>query len=563
MTFTIRKKLIGGFLAVLLLLGSIVAIANYEINRIDKLYSKMLDVDANQVSMIQNYKAELFKQANSVNAYLLSKNAESVSDYQIAFSKFIKPFEALEKAETTQKGKQLLAEMKQAQNQFLQVVNKEIELKSQGDTEGYITLATTEAKSTSDHFQAAAEAVVQYKTEQMKEHRADLMGQTNAVKQTILLISLVAILVGISVALVVSFMISRPVQAVSHSLNQLAQGNLTIPDLRVKNKDEIGILANSLNELLNHLKELIGKVVDSAAKVAASSDQLLASNEQNSRASEQIAQSVQQTASGAEQQLSLFEEVSSSVGEMASGIQQIAESSERMQHSAENATHLSRKGAKSVETVVDHMRDITDSFEQTSKIVAILGNRSSEITGIAALITDIAEQTNLLALNAAIEAARAGEHGKGFAVVADEVRKLAVQSKQSADQIAHTIRLVQEETDQAIAAVHAGNQLVEKGLHSTKEADLAFHDISGSIEEVSSKVQEVSSAVEELTAQSHLIVETIGQVKAIAEQGLLANQDSSAATQEQVATMEEVTASAQGLTQLANELQTAVSQFKL
>ncbi len=563
MTFTIRKKLIGGFVAVLLLLVSIVAIANYEIARIEKMYTKILDVDAAQVNMIQSYKAELFKQSNSVSAYLLSNNSDSVTDYQIAFSKFTKPLEAMEKAEDTAKGKQLLEELRKAQNQFLQVINREVELKNQGDTEGYITLATTTAKSAGDNFQAKVEAFVKYKTQEMESDHEVVDQSTSTTLRTILIISLVAIIVGLGVALVVSFLISRPVKTVSHSLNQLAQGNLTIPDIRVKNKDEIGILANSLNELLHHMKELIGKVVDSAAKVAASSEQLLTSNEQNARASEQIAQSVQQTASGAEQQLNLFEEVSSSVEEMASGIQQIAESSERMQHSAENATHLSSNGAKSVETVVDHMRDITVSFEQTSKIVAMLGSRSSEITGIAALITDIAEQTNLLALNAAIEAARAGEHGKGFAVVADEVRKLAVQSKQSADQIARTIRLVQEETDQAIAAVHAGNQLVDKGLHSTKEADLAFRDISGSIEEVSSKVQEVSSAVEELTAQSHLIVETISQVKAIAEQGLLANQDSSAATQEQVATTEEVTASAQGLTQLANELQTAVSQFKL
>lgn len=563
MAFTIRKKLIGGFLAVLLLLVSIVGIANYEITQMDKMYSNMLDEDANQVSLIQNYKAELFKQSNSVSVFLLSKNTDAVTTYQIAFSKFTKPYQAMEKAETTAKGKQLLAEMKKAQNEFLQVVNKEIELKNEGDEEGYITLANTTAKSAGDHFQASAEQMVKYKTEQMNIHRAMVNEQMRAVKRTIVIISLLAIVIGISVALFVSFMISRPVIAVSNSLKQLASGNLAIPEVTVKNKDEIGILAGSLNELLHNLKGLIGKVFESSAQVAASSEQLLASNEQSSRAAEQIAYSVQQTAAGSEKQLGLFEEVSSSVQEMASGIQQIAESSERMLQSTEKATHLSSNGAQSVGSVVEQMRDINVSFEKTSKIVTLLGSRSQEITGIAALITDIAEQTNLLALNAAIEAARAGEHGKGFAVVADEVRKLAVQSKQSADQIANTIRLVQEETAQAIEAVQSGNQLVEKGLSSTKEANGAFRDISGAIEEVSSKVQEVSSAVEELTAQSHLIVETIEQVKEIAEQGMLANQDSSSSTEEQVATMEEVTTSAQGLTRLAEELHEAVSRFKM
>lgn len=563
MAFTIRKKLIGGFLAVLLLLVSIVGIANFEINQMDQMYSKMLNVDARQVNMIQNYKAELFKQSNAVSAFLLAKNGDAVTEYQIAFSKFTKPYQAMEKAETTAKGKQLLAKMKLAQNQFLQVVNKEIELKNQGDEAGYILLATTTAKTASDRFQTAAEDVVKYKSEQMQMHQDMVASQMAGVKRTIAIISIVAIIFGIGVALLVSFMISRPVIAVSHSLNQLAKGNLAIPELKVKNKDEIGTLAGALNGLVGQLKGLIGKVFESASQVAASSEQLLASNEQSARAAEQIAHSVQETSAGSEQQLGLFEDVSSSVQEMASGIQQIAQSSEQMLHSTENATHLSSDGAQSVATVVSQMHDINVSFEQTSKLVTMLGSRSEEISGIAALITDIAEQTNLLALNAAIEAARAGEHGKGFSVVADEVRKLAVQSKQSADQIAHMLRLVQEETTQAIEAVHTGNQLVEKGLSSTKEANRAFNEISGSIDEVSSRVQEVSSAVEELTAQSHQIVETIEQVKAIAEQGVYANQDSSAATEEQVATMEEVTTSAQGLTHLAEELQTIVSHFKL
>ena len=563
MAFTIRKKLISGFLAVLLLLAAIVAIANYEIIRMDSMYRQMLDNDAHQVSLIENYKAELFKQSNSVSAFLLSKNDSAVTEYQIAFSKFTKPLKELESAEATAEGKQLLAKMKLAQNQFLQVVNKEIELKTQNDETGYITLATTSAKTAGDNFQAAAAKVVSYKNEQLQVHRAMVAKQMKNVKMAILIISLVALVIGIGVALVVSNMISRPVIAVSKALGQLATGNLGIDEIHVKNKDEIGALAAAMNKVRLHLKELIGNVQESASQVAASSEQLLASNEQSSRAAEQIAQSVQQTAAGSEQQLGLFEEVSTSVGEMASGISQIAESSEQMLHSAEMATHLSSDGAQSVSTVVSHMQDIHVSFEKTSNIVSMLGSRSQEITGIAALITSIAEQTNLLALNAAIEAARAGEHGKGFAVVADEVRKLAVQSKQSADQIAHTIALVQEETAEAIEAVAVGNNLVQQGFDSTKDADHAFKKIADSVSEVSGKVQEVSSAVEELTAQSQLIVQSICQVKSISEQGVLANQDSSAATEEQVATMEEVAISAQGLTQLAEALQTVVSQFKL
>jgi methyl-accepting chemotaxis protein len=562
MKFTIRNKLITGFLMVLLLLGVIVGVANYKMNQIDQLYREMMEKDVQQVSAIQNYKAELFKETSSAGFYLLANDSTLESNFSSTKEKFTKTFKDLQNAEQDPKAKELLVKMEKAQNRFLQMIELEINLKNDNKQDAYMKLASN-VKDSADQFQATVDEAVKYKNKQMMHDQEIVKTEMNNVKFTTLIVGVIALIVGLGVSFIVSFLISRPVKMVSNTLNQLAHGNLTVPEVKVKNKDEIGELARSLNELLHNQKQLIGKVYESAIQVAASSEELLANNEQNARASEQIAHSVQQTAAGSEKQLVHFEEVSSSVQDMVVGIHQISESSESMQHSTDKATHLTSDGTMSVQAVVSHMSDINDSFEQTSKIVSLLGSRSQEINGIASLITDIAEQTNLLALNAAIEAARAGEHGKGFAVVADEVRKLAVQSKNSADKIAEMIRFVQDETNQAIEAVKSGNELVEKGLSASKEANEAFSNISCSINDVSAKVQEVSAAVEELTAQSHTIVQTIGNVKEIAEQGVFASQDSSAATQEQVATMEEVTASAHGLTQLADELQAAVSQFKL
>jgi methyl-accepting chemotaxis protein len=562
MKFTIRNKLITGFSMVLLLLGVIVGVANYRINQIDDMYREMLENDARQVSAIENYKAELFKETSSAGYYLLASDSSAESNFSSATEKFTKTFKELQNAEKDPKAKELLLKMETSQNRFLQMIQLEINLKNDNKQDSYMKLASN-VKDAADQFQIASGEAVKFKKQQMADDQKRVIKTINDVKFTTLIVGLIAFIVGLVISIVVSTLISRPVKMVSNTLNQLAHGNLTVPEVKVKNKDEIGELARSLNDLLHSQKQLIGKVYESAIQVAASSEELLANNEQNSRASEQIAHSVQQTAAGSEKQLVHFEEVSSSVQDMVAGIHQIAESSESMQHSTDKATHLTSDGTMSVQAVVSHMSDINDSFEQTSKIVSLLGSRSQEINGIASLITDIAEQTNLLALNAAIEAARAGEHGKGFAVVADEVRKLAVQSKNSADKIAEMIRFVQDETNQAIEAVKSGNELVEKGLTASKEANEAFSNISCSINDVSTKVQEVSAAVEELTAQSHTIVQAIGNVKEIAEQGVFASQESSAATQEQVATMEEVTASAHGLTQLADELQAAVSQFKL
>ena len=563
MKLTLGKKLMGGFIVILLLLGGIVALANFEISRMDNMYQQMLDHDVQEVNTIQAYKAEVIKQSNAVNAYLLSKNPSALTDYQIYFSKFTKSYQELVNAEKDPKGKALLAKMKDAQDHFFQIVTKEIDYKKQNKEDLYITLATSTAKDASDHFQVAAEDVVKYKQQKMQTDRDRITQQTNQVRFMILLISLAALGIGIVVSIVVSYVISRPVALVSNTLKQVARGNLTVPDVKVKTKDEIGVLAESTNQLIQQLKQFIGNVYDSADQVASSSQQLLASNEQNAHAAEQIAQRVQQASLGAEKQLGFFGEVSSSTQEMAAGIQQIAESSERMLLSSDGAIQLVENGTRSVQSVVSHMNDINVSFEKALEIVTLLGQRSQEITGIAGLITEIANQTNLLALNAAIEAARAGEHGKGFAVVADEVRKLAVQSKKSANEIAGMIGLIQTEIKQAIEAVESGNHLVDQGLDSTEEANNAFTSITESIEGVSKNVQEVSSAVEQLTAQSQIIVDTIGNVQAIAEGELTSTQDSAAATEEQVATMEEVTSSAQGLTHLADEMKAFIGKFKV
>jgi methyl-accepting chemotaxis protein len=559
MKLTLGKKLMGGFIVVLLLLGGIVALANFEISRMDNMYQQMLDHDVQEVNTIQAYKAEVIKQSNAVNAYLLAKNPSAL----ISFSKFTKSYQDLVNAEKDPKGKALLAKMKDAQDHFFQIVTKEIDYKKQNKEDLYITLATSTAKGASDHFQAAAEDVVKYKQLKMQTDRDRIAQQMNQVRFMILIISLAALVIGIVVSIIVSYVISRPVALISNTLNQVARGNLTVPEVKVKTKDEIGVLAESTNQLIHQLKQFIGNVYDSAVQVASSSQQLLASNEQNAHAAEQIAQRVQQASLGAEKQLGFFGEVSSSTQEMAAGIQQIAESSERMLLSSDGAIQLVENGTRSVQSVVSHMNDINVSFEKALEIVTLLGQRSQEITGIAGLITEIANQTNLLALNAAIEAARAGEHGKGFAVVADEVRKLAVQSKKSANEIAGMIGLIQTEIKQAIEAVESGNHLVDQGLDSTEEANNAFTSITESIDGVSKNVQEVSSAVEQLTAQSQIIVDTIGNVQAIAEGELTSTQDSAAATEEQVATMEEVTSSAQGLTRLADEMKAFIGKFKV
>lgn len=214
-----------------------------------------------------------------------------------------------------------------------------------------------------------------------------------------------------------------------------------------------------------------------------------------------------------------------------------------------------------VEKVVQQMEAIHESVKDASYMIESLGHRSDEISKIVGMITSIADQTNLLALNAAIEAARAGEHGKGFAVVADEVRKLAEESKKSAEQISSMIGVIQDETNKAVELMAAGNKKTASGMLQTQEVNDAFIQITGSVGNVSEKVQDVSTAVEQLSVSSAHIVQAVLQVKHFLIESMAASQESSAATEQQLAAMEEIASSSESLSHLSEELQALVRKF--
>ena len=192
-----------------------------------------------------------------------------------------------------------------------------------------------------------------------------------------------------------------------------------------------------------------------------------------------------------------------------------------------------------------------------------LGERSAEIGTITEVINGIARQTNLLALNAAIEAARAGEHGRGFAVVADEVRKLAEESSTSAQKITDLVQLIQQDTSQAVAAVKENSAETENGMEVVTKAGTAFEQILNAVNKVAGEIQEVSAGAEQMAASSDEVVKYMDQISSIAMGSSEGAHNVSAATEEQLASMEEIAASSSSLSQMSEQLQEQVNKFKV
>ena len=272
-----------------------------------------------------------------------------------------------------------------------------------------------------------------------------------------------------------------------------------------------------------------------AGSLKGMADALAITSEEAGRAVGEIADAVGGVAHGAERQVQVVEQARASAAETSS--------------SAERAAELARQGVEAAERADKAMRSVRDSADAVSETITQLAAKSKQIGGIVDTITGIAGQTNLLALNAAIEAARAGEQGRGFAVVADEVRKLAEESQRAAATIAGLIADIQAETSRAVGVVEDGAGLTEDGVVTVAFARQAF--------------EAIGTAVDEMRARIEHIVDATAEVASVAEQTSASSEEVSASTQQTSASTQEIAASAQELARTAEELDRLVRSFEV
>lgn len=377
------------------------------------------------------------------------------------------------------------------------------------------------------------------------------------------LTGLIALLIGVVLIYLVIRRMVRPVVKLSAHVNRIAKGDLTVEPLAYSSKDEVGVLVSDMNGMSANLRKLIQEVNQTSVLVAASSQELTASAEQTGKASEQIALVSQDLAAGADKQLKSLEETSGIINRMSEAVQQIARNANDVTQSAADTAFKAESGLHSAITAEEQMNAISRSMDELSQTVEVLGEQSKEIGSIVEVITDIAGQTNLLSLNAAIEAARAGEQGRGFAVVADSIRKLAEQSGRSAQQITALVSEILAQMGKVAVTVSTASKEVGEGAGMVHSAGEAFGTIRSSATDTAERIEQVSQSVAHLSEGSMRLVESVKVLLAVADTTAEGTHNASAAAEEQLATMEEITASANYLSKLAEELQNLIEQFKV
>jgi methyl-accepting chemotaxis protein len=329
--------------------------------------------------------------------------------------------------------------------------------------------------------------------------------------------------------------LSRSIENILTEMNKFSEGDLTVQVVPEKTNDEIGKLFLGFNTVVQNMNQILQAVTEAVHATAS--------------ASNEISSSAEQMAAGTQEQSSQSREISHSVEEMTKTIFETTAIASKAANASKHSGEIAKEGGKDVEQTIVGMNRIADVVNKSAVTVRALGKNSDQIGEIVQVINDIADQTNLLALNAAIEAARAGEQGRGFAVVADEVRKLAERTSKATKEIATMIRQIQKDTEDAVVSMRAGTQEVDRGKSLADKAGDSLKKIINYADDVVEMVNKVAASSEHQSLTADQISKNIEGISTV--------------THESAQGVQQIAVAAEDLNRLTTNLQELVARFKI
>ena len=441
----------------------------------------------------------------------------------------------VEKLEPNQEGKDLIAKLKDQVARGRDANNEVIELAMAGHateaSEKYGKLGTAAAA-----YLQAADDLVRYNEQRIKFRYEEASRNASMARIVFLSLGILTLLVGVWLSRTTTRSITIPIVRSSGHIDLMAKGDfsLVISEHALKRKDEMGIFARSMEAMNTSLKNILGEVIGSAANMAS--------------ASAQLADSAERLSKGATEQVQRATEAAAGSTQMNEASCDIAKNSTGVAKSASEAVGVAKAGRTVVDKTIQEVNMIAETVDIALEFVRELGDQSEKIGDIVTAINDIADQTNLLALNAAIEAARAGEHGRGFAVVADEVKKLAERTSASTKEIVDMINTIREGVKKTVVSMDSAKEKVGTGVEYSSQVSTALEQIIESIDRLHGGIDQIATATDEMSATTNEIAKDIHQISVV--------------TKESFSASEEVSRAGAGLSELSRHLEQAVQTFK-
>jgi methyl-accepting chemotaxis protein len=527
-----------GFLTVVLLMLVVGGYSINKMNQLDTIVNSLVEDKYPKTVMLNEMKGNINVIARALRNLLIiddkeesKKETQRILDAREAIGSRVEQLAKIVRSDT---GKSLLKELVDARTTYLGAQKVIIGLIESNDKENARKELLTTVRKTQSAYFAAIDKMIEYQGKEVERAGKAVDESIQMGKNIIIFLLVSAVILSVLFANFIVRSITGPIIPLVSVARKIADGDLTVR-IDHRSNDELGQLSESFRVMTQNLRTMISRVSSTSTQIAAASSQLHSTAEHIATGAEEVAAQAGTVATAGE-------EMSATSGDIAQNCQMAAEGAQR-------ASHTATTGAGVVENTVIVMGQIAVKVQESAKTVESLGVRSDQIGAIIGTIEDIADQTNLLALNAAIEAARAGEQGRGFAVVADEVRALAERTTRATKEISDMIKAIQKETKDAVDIMEQGVQQVEAGTVEAAKSGQALQDILAQVNDVAMQVNLIATAAEEQTATTNEISSNMQQITEVVQQTSQGAHESA-------------TAAAQ-LNGNAEELQRLVRQFQL
>lgn len=390
--------------------------------------------------------------------------------------------------------------------------------------------------------------------------RAELTNDTNQLLYTVLILFIILTVVCIVSAISFTGVINKNIKELIAGFNKMDKGDLSAR-VTIKSKDEFSLLGAQFNEMVNNMGQIIGSVSQSSITVLDSATELASMSEETNSSASEVSRAVEEVAHGATEQAQSSTDAAMAVTNLSEKLDQINDATVIMNDLSENASKLTTEGLERVESLIDKSNSTKSSTAKVYELIMEMSNSMEKINTISDTIDMITEQTNLLSLNASIEAARSGEAGKGFAVVANEIRKLAEQSRQSTVQIKETINEIHEKTEQSVEAMNKTADTVKEQTIEVDQTQHLFADIKNAVGYLSEHVGEIRNFTTEINSMKENIVSQIENISAVSEETASASEEVTASTEQIASTMDQISEHSVSLSHLAEDLKKKVAHF--
>ncbi|WP_246070501.1 methyl-accepting chemotaxis protein [Paenibacillus kobensis] len=560
--FSLGKKLAVAFAAVSIIVCMAAGTAYYLLTELDHNYSALFNQYSRSMETVAQLEIDTQRQNNLLFAYLLEPSQEKETQLESLNGQLNERIGAIQDQSRDPNQQETVMALADSNATFTRLLAKVAAYVKEGRPD----LAKTEALMWSipltdtmngDSMKLGEMAEVQLQNE---------LARNKETSGTIVFILIASSAAALILAVLIGFgltrMIVRPMRRMVQAAAKLSSGDLTSERIVVRSRDELAELSSAMNDMQSNWRTMIRELGRHTVTMAASTDQVREQAEQFRLSSEQVSVITGEISFGTEQQASSANSGAEAVEQMAEGVGAIVMLAEESNRHSSFALQETVSGEAAVQATARQMNVIREQMNDLELYISQLSTRSEQIVSAAALIANIAKQTQMLALNASIEASRVGELGKGFAVVAGEVRKLSVQTGAAAAEVASVVHGIRSETGSVIQAARSGSHEIAAGLTQVAETGAMFAGIRRAVEEAAGQIGRVSEQAGNLSRQSAAAVAAIRSIDAVAQQTANGSREVYAHTEEQTAGAEQLMHAMDSLSLQAAELRTMIGRFK-